>query len=301
MKLSKRFEGCIICGAIGDAYGSAFENVNKKEEEKTTFYLFGKPKEETLHWKITDDTQLTLATSEVIIEDTSINMNAFAQKYAEYFRKGKITGIGASTLKAFTELNAGIHWRFTGRKGEYAAGNGVAMRVAPLAFFENISREQIRDFSIITHNNDEVYVGALCVWFAIKSALNNEWTGEENLIELLIPKLPDTRLRDRLIAIKDIDDLLEIGKKGNSGYVVDSIPLAIAAANMVKQLGVDQMFKKLIEIGGDTDTNCSIAGQISGALLGIEELSLDLIDKLKELPEYSWIEETIINFNARLF
>ncbi len=296
MKLSEIFEGCILCGAIGDAYGSSFENLNKKEEENDVFYLYGKPKEVTREWKITDDTQLTLATCETIIENKQVCINAFAQKYVEYFKKGKITGIGASTLKALNELDAGLHWRFTGRKGEFAAGNGAAMRVAPLAFSENISREKIREFSLITHNNDEAYVGVLCVWLAIKFVLNKEWTGNENLIELIIKQIPDTRVRDRLIEIKEIDNLLEIGKKGNSGYVVDSIPLAIAAANKVKQFGVHQMFKQLIEIGGDTDTNCSIAGQISGALIGKKGIPKYLLEELKELADFSWIENTIDEF-----
>lgn len=40
-----------------------------------------------------------------------------------WYNNGKLTDVGASTLK--------------GRSGEYAAGNGAAMRIAPLAFFIN--------------------------------------------------------------------------------------------------------------------------------------------------------------------
>jgi len=44
MTISERFEGCIICGSIGDAYGSAYENLTKTDsDDSNTFYLFGKP------------------------------------------------------------------------------------------------------------------------------------------------------------------------------------------------------------------------------------------------------------------
>ena len=292
MKISERFEGCIICGAIGDAYGSAYENLDEPGDE-TTFYLFGKPEKEIPQWRITDDTQLTSATCETIIENKEFRTDAFAKKYLDYFKQRKITGIGASTLKALKELEVGGHWSLVGRKGEYAAGNGAAMRIAPTAFVDKITREKIREISIITHNNDEADVGALTVTLAIQAVLKEKWTGKENLIELLIDEIPGTRLRDRLIEIKNIDSLKEVGEKGNNGYVVNSVPLAIAAANKVADIGIEQMFKQLIQIGGDTDTNSSIAGQIAGTLIGRKGIPESLMDKLIELEEFEWIEKTI--------
>ena len=113
------------------------------------------------------------------------------------------------------------------------------------------------------------------------------------MIELIIDQIPDTRVRDRLIEIKNIKSLQEIGQIGNDGYVVNSVPLAIAAANKVREIGIEEMYLQLIEIGGDTDTNCSIAGQIAGSLIGRKEIPDKLINKLKELSEYEWIETTI--------
>ncbi len=68
LSTNERFEGCILCGAIGDAYGSAYENQNKKEDPKL-YYPFGNPQKKPPEWQITDDTQLTLATCEVMIEN----------------------------------------------------------------------------------------------------------------------------------------------------------------------------------------------------------------------------------------
>lgn len=300
MTKAERFEGCIIGGAIGDAYGSYFENI-VEEEQNAVFYLFGKSEKPEPVWQITDDTQLTLATCEAIIEDKSLNPSTFAEQYLKLFRARKLTGLGSSTLKALQELNVGGHWSQVGRRGEFAAGNGAAMRIAPLAFCENISKSEIRDICLITHNNDEAYVGAYAIFIAIKAILNSEWTGSENLIEIVIEQIQDSRVRDRLIEIRSIEDLQTIGDFGNSGYVVDSVPLAIAGANMINHSSVASIFEELIEIGGDTDTNCSMCGQILGTLIGKDNLPKDLIKKLKSLDDYKWIEKTIQRFVKTLF
>ena len=151
MTKAERFEGCIIGGVIGDAFGSGYENEVKEKED--TFYLFGKPEIKEPNWQITDDTQLTLATIEAIIEDEKINPETIANQLLKYYKQRKIRGIGASTLKSLKELSFGGHWSQVGRRGEYAAGNGAAMRIAPIAFKEEITNSEIRDICIITHNN----------------------------------------------------------------------------------------------------------------------------------------------------
>ena len=147
--------------------------------------------------------------------------------------------MGASTLKALTELVAGGHWALVGRKGERAAGNGAAMRIAPLAFFldpQNPQDKQIlRDVSRITHHHEEAYAGALAVIAAVRAAFDGTWKGEQNLLGLVIDALPDTSVRDRLIALAKLEmPITEIAARfGNSGYVVESVPLAIYGAQQI--------------------------------------------------------------------
>ena len=298
---AERFKGCIIGGAIGDAFGSAYENLNVSKVHDDTFYLFAKPKnrEEIKEWQITDDTQLTLATIEGMIIDEEINPEKLAQNFLKFYKERKLKGLGASTLKALRELEVGGHWALVGRKGEYAAGNGAAMRIAPLVFSEKLTKRKLRDICYITHQNEEAYIGALCIVNSIQAIFNKNWSGEENLIEILIPQIPDTRVRDRLMEIKDMKNLMEVGELGNDGYVVNSVPLAIAAANQIKEKGMSEIFNDLIKIGGDTDTNCSMAGQIMGTLIGINGIPKDLQDKLMILNEYTWINRMIEEFISK--
>lgn len=286
-----RFKGSILLGAIGDAWGSAYENQVLPDEN--AFYLFEEPEKSKI-WQFTDDTQLTLATCEAILEDDTAAPKTLVTYFLKYYNEKRISGIGASTLKALQELNAGAHWSQTGRKGEFAAGNGSAMRIAPLAFIKDISRERIREISYITHQNEEAYVGALAVVLCIKEIIANSWQND-SLLSSIIPQLPDTNVKDRLITLHELENtsITEIGKLGNNGYVVNSVPLAIFAAQKIKTQSITSIFEELIALGGDTDTNCSIAGQIIGAFVGVENIPEELTIKVKQLAGYNNLENII--------
>ena len=53
------------------------------------------------------------------------------------------------------------------------------------------------------------------------------------------------------------------------------------------------MFQTIIDLGGDTDTNSSMAGQIAGTLIGLENIPDELLSQLKTLDEFKWIREII--------
>jgi ADP-ribosylglycohydrolase len=279
--IQDRVLGCIVGGAVGDAFGSALEGTDNASAAATCH--------ETA-WALTDDTQLTLATCEAIVSHGHPDPAPIAASFLRWFRSGRLTGLGASTLKALRDLEAGAHWALAGRRGERAAGNGAAMRIAPLAFctdpHEDESRRSIRDISRITHHSDEAYIGALAVVLAIRAALAGTWSGKGSLIGQLTHHLPDTSVRDRLIAYADLPagtSVAEAARRyGASGYVVESVPLAIFAAQMIGEFGFADMLEQVVLAGGDTDTNASLAGQIAGTALGFQRLPADLVARLPQ-------------------
>ncbi|WP_188316115.1 ADP-ribosylglycohydrolase family protein [Chitinophaga agrisoli] len=293
ISIEDRLVACLIGGAIGDAWGSAFENQPKVDNRKT--FYWAPPKEPIREWAFTDDTQLTMATCEALLENKMVSPEILARYFVKYYRQRRLSGLGASTLKAIRELEAGVHWSQVGRSGEYAAGNGAAMRIAPFAFQTNLSREDLRQLCRITHRNEEAYVGALAVVLAIRAAIAGTWDGSNNLLEIIIPQLPDTLVRDRFITINERNaSIADIATLGTDGYVVNAIPFAIFAASRVKG-GEDMygMFQSVIEAGGDTDTNASIAGQIAGALVGMEGIPVDLIEKMTDLDDFDRLIEIV--------
>lgn len=293
MNFQDQFEACIICGAIGDAWGSSYENEVLIDDSE--IYYWGKKPSKSRKWQITDDTQCTLATCETLAKG-KFDPESLLNTFVDYYKNNKLIGVGSSTLKAILDKESGFHWSQCGRTGEFAAGNGGAMRIAPFAFFQNITREDIFNACKITHRNDEAYAGALAVYLSLKAILNLNWDGNNNLFDLIIPELPDTNVRDRLIKINELGSnviISEIAKLGNDGYVVNSVPFAIFCSTKVLHLGLEEMFHQIINSGGDTDTNASIAGQIAGTLIGCKKIPQELITKLKNLKDYNWIKKII--------
>lgn len=300
LHIRERFEACIIAGAIGDAWGSSYENQPRRTGSRTFYWHPIEPAREV--WSLTDDTQLTLASCEALAETWTPDPELLSRYFVKYYQQNRLPGIGASTLKAIRELQEGGHWSQVGRSGEFAAGNGAAMRIAPFAFIPDISREEIRNICRITHRNDEAYVGALAIILAVRAALNKEWTGNENLLEILIPQLPDTRVRDRLIEIREIYDqatIESIAAMGTDGYVVNAVPFAVFAASRVMDMGLQEMLMAVIDAGGDTDTNASMAGQIVGALMGLKGIPVALMQQISQVPGFSRLKE-IVNRTAAM-
>ena len=264
--------GAIVGGAIGDAAGHHYEGCASDIPLPTDLQLS----------KLTDDTQLTLATCEAILETGFIDPERIAFKFLEWYRDRRFSGLGASTLGALRALDTGCHWALAGRQGEFGAGNGAAMRIAPLAFCASAyDRTKIKDVVRITHQNDEAYAGALAVIQAII-----DWPESEHIsLQLLARDLPDTQVRDRILSLDEKCDesIAGIGKlMGTSGFVVETIPLALFAASKVKEIEFEQVLRKLIQAGGDTDTTCSIAGQIAGSVIGFHAIPDNLISQIPD-------------------
>lgn len=266
--------GCLLGGAIGDAFGGVAERGGLS---------------------LSDDTQLTLATCESIAASRDIKPELLAETFRNGFRAGRFTGLGSSTLKALTDLDAGAHWALSGAQGEMAAGNGAAMRIAPLAFLPDVSRMTIRDVARITHRHDEAYVGALAVVVAIQAVFAG--SPVPTCYEIAV-QLPDSTVRDRLEAWTDDGErgfADQARKLGVSDYVAATVPLALAAARRMEETSFEETLELLVELGGDTDTIASIAGQIGGARLGLSGLPEALLARLQERE---LVEKTARDFAA---
>lgn len=286
INLASRLTGCLVFGAVGDALGSYYE---------------GRPNNATVSFEhlhgITDDTQLTLATCEAIIKAGRVTPDSIAASMLRWYNSGRLTGLGASTLKALRDLQVGAHWALAGRTGEYAAGNGAAMRIAPLGFFidPDEDRTLIKDVSNITHKNDEAFTGSLAILYALHCIIQDKWPPEQSLIACITPHLPDTGVRDNLLLLleKQPASIGEAAKLvGTGGHVVQSVPFALFAAQQIRYNAAEKILTDMVQCGGDTDSNASMAGQLMGAWLGKEPLTGAINDLFNKLAEKELILET---------
>jgi len=85
----ERVVGTIIGGAIGDGWGRPCEGSVPRGPAAAPDELV-----------VTDDTQLTLATCEAVVECGRVDPERIAGRFVAWFRAGRLHGLGASTLKA---------------------------------------------------------------------------------------------------------------------------------------------------------------------------------------------------------
>ena len=166
------------------------------------------------------------------------------------------------------------------------------MRIAPLAFLLDpdveAERTALRDVCRITHHHDEAYVGALAVAVAIRLASQSGYDTASLPIDVA-GRLPDSQVRDRLTRFATFSDDIspfQVGDTwGSSGFVADSVPLAIFAARDIGRRTFADVVQRAIEAGGDTDTIGSITAQIAGASIGLGALPADLVSRLRDRDE----------------
>jgi ADP-ribosyl-[dinitrogen reductase] hydrolase len=184
-----------------------------------------------------------------------------------------------------------------------AAGNGAAMRVAPLGFLldpqTESNRTLLRDICRITHHSDEAYIGALAIVLAIHSIAIEQQALQPSLLKNICHQLPDSNVRDRIDEIGKVmseHGIAACGNQfGNSAYVAESVPLALAAATLIPSHGFEEVLTAVIECGGDTDTNASIVGQIGGAALGLSKLPAALVENIREREEIMAVTRQLSN------
>lgn len=275
LSIRDRVHGCLLGGALGDAIGNVFEGTPVKTDLPLPNRL-----------TLTDDTQLTVATCESIIQSRGVVPEIVAKRFLHWYRSRRLTGLGSSTLKALTELDAGGHWAMVGATGERAAGNGAAMRIAPLAFLLDptnpLQRTTIRDVCRITHRNDEAYSGALAMVCSMRHLVGGNLIHNLSLLDLA-NSLFDSHVRDRLMEVHEGDLSVQsyAAKFGSTGYVADSVPLALLAVrNSTDFLST---VTTLVQCGGDTDTIASLYGQLYGAMHGPSSLPQDLLERIEEI------------------
>ena len=292
--IQDRVLGCLFGGALGDAWGGPFEG----STGPVRFEIPARP-------VLSDDTQFTVATCESIIQHGGVAPERLASHFLSWFLRGRLRGMGSSTLKAMRDLAAGAHWALAGAHGEYAAGSGAAMRIAPLAFLLDPAdpgdRTMIRDVCRITHHNDEAYVGALAVALALRSALTGRWSQPRSFLSEVIDQLPDSAVRDRVEEMHPLNlPPSEVARRfGASGHVVDTVPLALVCAQSIAGQPLPVVLSEAIHAGGDTDTIASITGQLAGTVVGTAGVPHELFADINDFEEVARVAQDFAEFVGR--
>lgn len=303
--LLRGFQGAFFGCAIGDALGLPFEglgpNVLWDKREALVKRFSPHPSGFFPPGQFSDDTQLTVALAEAIIERKEVDGAVIAQHFAKLWETGEIIGKGFSCDYAMQNVLRGVTWDEAGAP-EGRAGNGTAMRASPIGLWNYDRIDQIsadsRIQSIVTHQDPRAIAGATAVATAVALNLSHpnldtKSTNEkylETIGKAIFPiqeefgaailKLVDffsMPLKEAISAIRTegYTESSQPDWPGISPYVIPTVLLALFSF-----LRTPKKFLETIALtigaGGDVDTTSAIAGTLSGAFNGLDELPKNL-------------------------
>ncbi|MFN3467766.1 MAG: ADP-ribosylglycohydrolase family protein [Candidatus Brocadiales bacterium] len=225
----------------------------------------------------TDDTLMALCHAHSLIEKGRVEPEDISHKFIAWYDSGNLRGIGGTTAYAIKRLKKGHNWQESGATGEYAAGNGGAMRIAPVGLFYHNDlpslREAVRKAVIITHNNQEAVAGALAVAYLVAKSVREE-LNPDTTIQDVSDFIGPCKVRENLLRAGELLDLGATPGKaletlGTSGYVVETV----ASAVFCLLYSPNDFYNTVVNAvsgGADTDTTATVAGAISGSYNGIK-------------------------------
>ncbi|HEX2084144.1 MAG TPA: ADP-ribosylglycohydrolase family protein [Solirubrobacteraceae bacterium] len=230
----------------------------------------------------TDDTQMAIALCESLLRCGRVDEEDLAAAILEAFDPRRGYGPGTTTV---VELwRAGVPVRDAAPRlfgGEGSAGNGAAMRVAPvgLLFAHEPERcvAQARAQARLTHAHPLGIDGAAAVAAAVGAAVR----GDDHLAAAR-EAVRTAEFEERLARAADLAGRGEWAAAGALGATVaalHSVPAALLAAAAP---GFEAALTCAVRCGGDTDTVAAMAGAVAGARFGAGAIPARWLDALED-------------------
>lgn len=272
MSKTKRCYGSLWGLVVGDTFGCPYEFMKKGSfTVRRRHYLAGGV-HHTPAGSFTDDTSMALCLCKSLIAYPEFNPRDAMNRFSKWVDRGYMSStgfcfdIGATCSEALDNYKE-TGDPYAGPTDDLSSGNGSIMRIAPVVVHlihldvpADIAIKMVRDSSRITHGSKKCLDGSELMYWLIKSAVEGKTKKE------IINSIP----KDRLYGFdKNIARTLKVYKKkiweelNPSGYIVHSLEVAIWCFMATENF--EDGLVKVVELGGYTDTNAAIYGQIAGA------------------------------------
>lgn len=300
-----RFRGSLLGLAVGDALGMPLEGVRastiRSQLGKVTDFMDA-PWRFLTAGQWTDDTQMMLCHAQSIVERKGFNIEDTAHKFVRWFESNDWRGIGGATYDSIQRLRAGVHPLESGKKGEMAAGNGVAMRIAPLGLMDcgdlDRLREDCHSAAVITHDNPEAVAGGRAVAYTVALGARGD-LDTSSLVADTLRFIGPCKVAENLQSAaafleKGMDTPEALARLGTGGYVVETVASAFFCFLKTPN-DFEETVSSAVEGGLDADTTGAVAGAISGAYAGLEAIPARWRDGVEASEEILSLASGIYN------
>jgi ADP-ribosyl-[dinitrogen reductase] hydrolase len=262
--------------ALGDALGAPYEFTRATELPRPLPVLerrwMGLPAGTT-----TDDTAMAMNLVDSLVASGRLDTRDLAARHVDWFRTGP-PDVGSQTARVLTRVSEGAVaeesaealWRLRGP--EVSAGNGSVMYCAPLGVaYASRPRELARlgpRLSAVTHFDGRCKTAVVAVTQAVAALVRGD--GPVASVARALALTAD------LEGGEELEFLVEaVGRSRPVDGPDQGFCLYAAAAGLqalARATSFESELVRVVELGGDTDTNGAVAGALVGAAVGRDEL-----------------------------
>lgn len=291
METKDKIYGTIFGQAIGDALGLGTEFMSKTEvrekypdglkEYSQIIRDYHRAKFQPGSWS--DDTDMMLCIANAIIEDKGINLHTIARNFKQWVYAPETRGVGQTTLKVLSIAEyvekphqvAELIWRMTRTKN---AANGSVMRTAIIGLKKENVAQTAEDVCKLTHF-DPRCVGSCVI---VSEIINHLIWHDEQLSYsqiMTIGNKYDKSIAEYINkAYYNGIESLELDEPSSIGYTLKALGSALWCLFHANDF--EEGLLRVVNEGGDADTNAAVACAMLGAKFGYTSIPQKYTDGL---------------------
>lgn len=278
-----RSMGAFVGLAIGDALGAPIQFKRRDTYEHVSGYTAGGTYDlNPGYW--TDDTSMALCLAETLLEKGDYDPIDFGDRLVRWVDEGynsslpKCFDIGQTTLRAIGAYRRYGH-KECGVTGEWTCGNGSIMRLSPVPIFfqdaGDLADQLAVTQGILTHNHEVPNDGCRLLSKIIIEGIRS---GDK---EAALSSVQSLSVADKIAHVKNREyESKERGDIKSDGYVVSTLEAAMWS--VWKTDNFRDALLLAVNLGDDADTVGAVAGQIAGAIYGVDGIAEDWVSGLVE-------------------
>lgn len=291
---------------VGDALGLPVQFLDREEldanlvKDMIGYGTFNLP---AGSWS--DDSSLTLATLQSILENGKIDAKEIMENFADWLVDGRFTPFGESfdqghtCVRSITKYIMNKDIDHCGITGEWANGNGALMRIMPVCLYayEKVKQEiwsdtegvaWIHRISSLTHNHLRSQIACGIYYFLVQAILDEAGSvrkrmqiGVDRAIRFYGSDAANRVQLAYYTRIFNLDEFAAVPREDirSSGYVVDSLEAAIWS--IINESTFKDTALRAVNLGKDTDTVGAIACGLAGLYYGYQEMPVQWLEKIQ--------------------
>jgi ADP-ribosylglycohydrolase len=276
----------IVGLTVGDALGVPVEFKSREylmENPVTEMMGHGTYNQPKGTWS--DDTSMTLATMQSIVNRNDIDLTDIMMEFVLYVSESKycqyeVFDFGNTTIQSIIRFDDGLNVFECGGRDDRDNGNGSLMRILPMAYVPDATYEDVENVSALTHAHPKSKIACVLYTEIARSMLECDLEITEHIqksCEKIKKYYNGNEYLDDFEAIFEMDFDVKEGRS----YVIKTLEAVLWC--LLETSDYKSAVLKAVNLGRDTDTVAAITGGLAGIYYGYDDIPEEWIHDIPQI------------------